>query len=84
MKKSLLFGALALTACAELPPSVVEYNGSSVKVRQSTFYTVPDPSDPGVVGEAVRVCGTNGKRAEHASSIIAPSAAYTEHLYLCL
>lgn len=84
MKKIVLAGALLLTACAELPLAVSDYNGASVKIRQSTMMTAPDPDDPAVVSEARRICGSTGKRAEYASSIVAPNAYYSEHLFLCL
>lgn len=69
-----------LTACAETKPIVSDYNGASVKIQTDMF--TPNAGES-TQAEANRICATNRKRAEYASSRALPEYTY-EHLYLCL
>ena len=43
-----------------------------------------DPIRPEAIAEAVRICATNKKRAEFASTTYAGSTYAVNHLFLCL
>lgn len=84
MKVVLSFAVLlSVAACVPQPGVVSDFNGSSVKIQQDTIITIPRVT-PQIEAEAARICGTTGKRAEYASTISSPNAAYAEHLFLCL
>lgn len=69
-----------LTAGCVPPPAVTEFNGDSVTIQQALGG--PAPAAP-AIGEASRICGAAGKRAEFASSRPVPGSI-TEYLFLCL
>lgn len=84
MKKMIVLVPLFLAGCLEVPPAVSDFNGSSVKIQQSTAWAPANANDPEVANEARRICGKVGKRAEYASTRYNPNAYYAEHLFLCL
>lgn len=73
-----------LSGCENPAPLVSDYNGASVKITQTQIATPSDPKDPAVVGEAQRICGTAGRRAEYASTRLNPNTYEATHLFLCL
>lgn len=74
---ALTISLLLLSACAET--LVMDYNGHSIRI-QSQSRTV----DAEALGEARRICGTQGLQAEYASTVfIEPTLTY-RHLFLCL
>jgi hypothetical protein len=89
MKKLFLVLPIAvfLAGCAVAPdtPVVAAFNGDSVEIQSSEGAT-----DPAVVAEANRICGTANKRAEIASTRQLPPAHQydlfprSSHLFLCL
>ena len=74
---------LAMVACTPTDGIVAEFNGDSVTIRQPTVVNIPGLT-PQIEAEASRICGTAEKRAEFASTLQPPSAAYADHLFLCL
>ena len=78
-----LVGLIMIGACTPADGLIANYNGSSVTIRQDTIVNIPGLT-PQIEAEAQRVCIASGKRAEYASTIQPSSAAYAEHLFLCL
>ncbi|MBW6507277.1 MAG: hypothetical protein K0B00_11070 [Rhodobacteraceae bacterium] len=75
--RKLLFLAFALSACA--PTVVTEYNGDSIRIQSNSS------KPPGLaVAEAQRICGTQGLKAEYASTFSHQSTLTYSHLFLCL
>lgn len=75
---------LVVSACEEPEPIVSDFNGSSVRIQQSTVFTPADADAKDVVEEARRICARVGKEAEYASSRPGPNSVFHEHLFLCL
>lgn len=78
---------LALAACGPTPPVVSSFNESSVEIQQDNTFGGASASDPAVIAEATRICGTAGRRAEYASTRMVQTGEYTvsaAHLFLCL
>jgi hypothetical protein len=87
-KRSLLpllfLTALSVAGCANPDPVVSDYNGASVKITQTQVAALSDPTDPAIVNQAVRICATDGRKAEYASTVRNPNTSQATHLFLCL
>lgn len=84
-KLLMILPPFALAGCLANPaPVVVDYNGSSVKVQQFQV-TLPTEADKALIREeAQRICATDGRRAEYASTTNDPRTTTGTHLFLCL
>lgn len=76
-------GVLALSACMPSTATVSDFNGASVKI-QTNIMADRKEAAANAQKEADRICATNKKRAEYASSIPVPRTDVNEHLYMCL
>jgi hypothetical protein len=75
-----LFG---LAGCTPGPSQISQFNGDSVTVRRIEL-GVPNPADPAVVSEAVRICQSAGKTAQYASLEVNMDTFEVSYLFLCL
>lgn len=76
---------IVLSGCLANPaPVVVDYNGSSVKVQQYQVVLPSEEDKAKIKAEAERICATNGRRAEYASTVNDPRTTTGTHLFLCL
>jgi len=72
----LAISLLSLSACADTV--VTDYNGHSIRIQSAGGV------DAEVLGEARRICGTQGLQAEYASSQFFEGDLTYRHLFLCL
>jgi len=80
-----LASIITLSACLANPaPVIVDYNGSSVKVQQFQVVMPSEEDKAKIKAEAERICATNGRRAEYASTVNDPRTTTGTHLFLCL
>ena len=70
-----------LAACAG--PSPTEFNGSSVKVR-TTSYGPRAAVIPLAQDEADTVCATRGLTAQYESTTKIPASSQEEHFFICV
>ncbi len=85
MKRSTfaIFALALVTACGNTPAIVSDFNGNSVKIVTSGLETTEyqrSIAQP----EAQRICQTQGKNAEYASTRSNSQTYENEHLYLCI
>jgi len=76
LRKYLLL-ALMLSTCA--PTVVTEYNRDSIRIQ-----SVSSTPTAQAVAEAQRICGTQGLKAEYASTFSHQSTLTYSHIFLCL
>ncbi len=85
MKKTsvVLLSVAFLASCGNTPAIVSDFNGDSVKVVTNGLETL-DYQRSVAEPEAQRICQTQGKNAEYASTRTNSQTYENEHLYLCL